>query len=316
MIPPAVLSTYPAVVRSCHWVPLPPGGGLNGGRVWRGELDGEPLFALKRWPVSHTPERMHLVHDRVRAVADLDFTPRLIQTTAGSSVVAHAGCCWDLTSWMSGTCALLTRPSAVHLRAAGIALAALHSRWVRPSVQHATCGAISRRLDLIGEWERCRFRFEGRAEDVAELVRSVESVRHRLDSTRSELRRLAPLRGQVVAIHGDFWPENVLFQQNRLTAVLDYGNVGFDHPEVDLGRLFADVPGWDTAGVQVAVAGYDRFELSVPVIESLATTGRLCSLANWHLRLNAGSPDVHLLPAALPRIRRLVALISDADRLG
>ena len=48
MIPPAVLAAYPPPVRDCTWVPLPPGGGLNGGRVWRGERCGNPLFALKR----------------------------------------------------------------------------------------------------------------------------------------------------------------------------------------------------------------------------------------------------------------------------
>ncbi len=312
MIPPAVLAAYPPPVRDCTWVPLPPGGGLNGGRVWRGERCGNPLFALKRWPATHTPERMKLVHDRVRAVTELDITPQLIPTQGGESVVAHGGHCWDVSGWMDGSPVLLSSPPHPQASAAGRVLAEIHRRWLPPTDTAAPCSAVARRLQLFAEWERARFQFSGQPEQVAEVEGTLELVRTRLPHARTALLKVSQIRGRVVGIHGDYWPENVLFQRDRLTAVLDFGNVGFDHPEVDLGRLFADVPGADRPLIVAAVAAYNAaapFDLSAPLVEVLAVTGRLGSLGNWHLRLNAGSHDAGLLSAALPRIRRLVSLV-------
>ena len=311
-VPPAVLAAYPPAVRDCRWAPLPPGGGLSGGQVWRGELHGEPLFALKRWPASHTPERMRLVHERIGVTTELQFTPRLLPTLARTTSVVHDGRCWDVTTWLDGTPDLLARTSRSQLRAAGAALAHLHHLWLPGNIQLAPCSAVARRLALLNEWAGTRFRFEGPVDVAEELERSLALVRDRLQATRTELRRCEPIRGRVVAIHGDFWPENVLFRQEMLTGVLDFGNVGVDHPEVDLGRLLADVPGVERTDVDAAVSGYNSnapFELSVPLVQLLAASGRLGSLANWHLRLSTGSPDTHLLPAALPRVRRLVSLV-------
>jgi aminoglycoside phosphotransferase (APT) family kinase protein len=255
---------------------------------------------------------MALVHERMRAVADLDFTPRLVSTLGRRSFVVHGGHCWDVCGWMCGTPDLLNYPSQPQPVAAGRALGELHRGWLPPTNTFAPCSAVARRLQLFAEWERARFTFTGRPEEVAEIESSLELVRTRLPLARTALQRVAPIRGRMVGIHGDYWPENVLFQHERLTAVLDFGNIGFDHPEVDLGRLFADVPGADCPRIAAAVEAYNAaapFDLSVPLVELLATTGRLGSLANWHLRLTAGAPDAGLLSGALPRVRRLVSLI-------
>jgi aminoglycoside phosphotransferase (APT) family kinase protein len=281
-------------------------------------LNGEPLFALKRWPATHTPERMRLVHERMQSVP-YEFVPRLMPSHAGLHVIVHAAHCWDVTAWVDGTPDLLDAPSTARLRSAAQAISMLHDHWPGDRSTLRPCSTVARRLTLLGEWDRTRFRFDGSADEVRE-VESTLAVVHRLFArTVAELRRAEPLRGRMVPIHGDFWPENVLFNGDNVSGVLDYGNVGFDHPEVDLGRLFADVPGWDRTFIATAVEAYNSnapYDLSVPLVELLATSGRACSLANWHLRLNAGSPDAHLLPTALPRVRRLAALISDAGRLG
>ena len=312
MIPPAVLAAYPPAVRDCTWVPLPPGGGLNGGRVWRGERNGNPQFALKMWPASHTPERMERVHDRMRAVAELGYIPELQFTHANTTLVVHSAHCWDVSDWLNGVPSLQAQPTPAELRAAGTALAELHRRWLPPTNTVAPCSAIARRLHLFARWARTRFAFTGRSEEVAEVAGTLELVRTRMPLARHALLQVARLRGRVVGIHGDYWPENVLFQRDRLTAVLDFGNAGFDHPEVDLGRLFADVPGADRPRIAAAVEAYNAaapFDVSAPLVELLASSGRLGSLANWHLRLTASSPDAGLLSAALPRVRRLVSLV-------
>jgi aminoglycoside phosphotransferase (APT) family kinase protein len=245
--------------------------------------------------------------------ADLQYVPQLLMTLNGVTLVVHENHCWNLVSWQRGTSDLLTRPTLACLEAAGNALAHLHRRWQPQTEEHMPCPAVARRLRLLAEWEQACFRFAGRPEEVSEVLQSVELVRVHFAHARAELQRHVNLRGRVVGIHGDFWPENLLFTFNHgLTAVLDFGNVGLDHPEVDLGRLFADVPGTDRRMILAAVEAYNavaRFDLSASLVELLAVTGRLGSLANWHLRLNVGSPDSGLLSLALPRIRRLVGLI-------
>lgn len=312
MIPPDVLAAYPPVIRDCTWVPLPPGGGLNGGRVWRGEFGGHPLFALKQWPAGFTPERLHRVHERMRISRAYTFVPRLHPTHTNGTFVAQHGHVWDVTDWLPGTPDLLATPTPAKLRAAGETIALLHDHWERSATPPAPSAAVARRLQLLTEWGRTRFHFNGPPHEVSELVSSVDVVRGRVGRTQADLRRVESIRGELIPIHGDYWPENVLFVDDQVSAVLDFGNVGFDHPEVDLGRLFADVPGANRIGIEAAATGYNDlvpYRLSEPLVELLASSGRLGSLANWHLRLNAGSPDAGLLSAALPRIRRLVAAI-------
>jgi hypothetical protein len=308
MPPPAVLSAYPPAVRDCRWVALPPGGGLNGGRVWRGDLDGEPLFALKQWPTDFTSDRVRAIHDRMRTAAHLNFTPHLV-----GGPTLHAGHVWDITTWKPGTPDLLARPSLPQLQAAGVAVATLHRTWWPTKIAHAPSSLVARRLQLLAEWDRTRFAFTGPPEVVREVESTLPLVRHRLHPVRAQLLQLAPLRRPAVPVHGDFWPENVLFQQERLSGVIDFGMTTTDHPEVDLGRLLADVPGVDGTGIAAAVDAYNAngpYELSVPLVEALARSGRVCSLANWHLRLTAGSPDAGLGADALPRVRRLAALVA------
>jgi aminoglycoside phosphotransferase (APT) family kinase protein len=314
-IPPAVLAAYPDAVRRCRWVPLPPGGGLNGSSVWRGDGPHWPLFALKHWSKDITPARLRVAHERMRIVTDsLPFVPRLVSTTAGQSVYVHEGCCWDVSGWRDGEPELLTPPgdalsfvSPVYpqLEAAGTALAALHRAWLPPVPASAPCSAVARRFAILADWNATRFSLTD-----GEFIAAAGVVQSRVAGSMNSLGRLASLRGRVIPIHGDYWPENVLFRHARLTAVLDFGNTTEDFAEVDLARLLADVPATNRTLTDAAVNAYNAngpFHLSVPLIETLIDTGRVCSLARWLLRINAGEVSA---ADALRRVRRLAALVS------
>lgn len=311
--PAAVLADSPPEVRACTWTMLPSGGGFSGGRVWRGDKNGTPRFALKRWQRGVTAERLRQIHRSMNAVSDFEFTPKVV-----GKVLTHENQNWDLTTWRPGTPDLLQGAASFHLQTAGRTLAHLHRVWLPERVDVGPCFAFARRARILARWESTRFRFVGTPAEVTEMASSLEVVRTRYAVVRKQIVSMSQTPGRKVGVHGDFWPENILFQHDRLTAVLDFSNVGFDHPEVDLGRLFADVPAVDRPMISAAVEAYNAaapFDLSVALVEELATTGRLCSLANWHLRLNAESPDAGLLTAALPRVRRLVSLVRSAEGL-
>src|SRR4051812_10497126 len=125
MIPPAVLAAYPPEVRECTWTLLPSGGGMSGGRVWRGDGRVGAKFALKRWQASVTPERLRVVHERMQQVEEVGFVAKLLRTHSNITFAVHAGCCWDVTEWQPGMPDLLHRASLPQLIAAGSALATL-----------------------------------------------------------------------------------------------------------------------------------------------------------------------------------------------
>ncbi len=52
----------------------------------------------------------------------------------------------------------------------------------------------------------------------------------------------APFSGKTVLCHGDFWPENILWQEGRITGVLDWEDAALGDPLSDL-----HVVGWNFA---------------------------------------------------------------------
>lgn len=316
--PPSVLTAYPTFVQECRWELLPSGGGLNGARVWRGDQLGRATFALKSWPNSHPPVRLREVHQRMRAVAAEPFVPQIVSTKHGDSFTTHDHTCWDLTTWLSGTARLLTEVTPAALHSAGATLAILHLRWGSVLKPDRPCTALSRRLDLLSNWEVTRFEFSRFPTEQHFLLDTLTLVRSRLRFIRDRLRQMLAVSRPTCPIHGDFWPENVLFTADEVSAVVDFGNVGYDHPEVDLGRLLADVPTPSERSLDALLRGYEGVagsgRIHAPLVLTLANSGPVCSLANWHMRLSTGTFDLALLPAALLRIRCLASAVQSDIR--
>ncbi len=112
-----------------------------------------------------------------------------------------------LVSWVKG--AWLRRPTLDHMRTAGQTLAELHL---------AQQGFALRRRNALGPegWgqliERCAWRADGES-------------RAMLDRLTAEYEWLAarwPLDLPSGAIHADFFPDNVLFDGDRVSGVIDY----------------------------------------------------------------------------------------------
>lgn len=57
-----------------------------------------------------------------------------------------------------------------------------------------------------------------------------------LERWAPRLRRMAP-----VLVHGDYWAGNTLWQEGRLTAVVDWDNAGVDYPGTDVGYCRLDL---------------------------------------------------------------------------
>lgn len=306
----AVLAAFPPIIRDCSWTLLPSGGGLSGGQVWRGDLNGESLVALKRWPLSHVPGRLQLVHERMRQVAEFEFVPKLVHTLAGASLLEQDSRCWDVTTWKPGVSSF-SDVSEFDTFNAIRTIGTLHRRWSSATPTNSQSVAIKSRLSLLSEWKKTRFEFAGPLREVRELTDANSVVGQQVATAADRLDNCTHFKRDWLPVHGDFWPENVLFIGHRVSAVLDFGNVHQDWPETDVARFLADLPSLDDLALQVVAEVYEStnpgVNLSVPILGALISTGRVCSLAHWMLRLNRPEPPP--LHAALLRIRRLVSAI-------
>lgn len=138
---------------------------------------------------------------------------------------------WTVLPWLPGHAAF-TGPLDQDLAARDLAafLARLQDQ-AQPA--GAPLRGASDRLDLrfagIGQWIG---QFQGEADPLL------------LARTAARLRKLPPAETSPRWVHGDLHPLNLLAQRQRLTGVIDWGNLGLGDPAMDLmiGWTLFDAP--------------------------------------------------------------------------
>lgn len=73
------------------------------------------------------------------------------------------------------------------------------------------------------------------------------------------LREIGIPSAPLTFVHGDLWPGNLLFQGDRLTGIVDWGDAGVGHPGLEVGYLAADLR-VATGSQQVHEAAIDAYE--------------------------------------------------------
>ena len=310
--PDLVASYFPPVVSRCIWHEV--GVGFTGAKVWRGDFERNPDFALKRWPSGVTAEHLRQLHYWMTTArtAGCQFVPTVIQTVANDSVLSTSSRCWDVTTWMPGQADFHIRPTSEKLVSVCDAVARLHRAWFGRSIRSAPCPAVDRRLHLLDTWAGRRNSFDFTWLTVvnrAILTRSLTLVDERIASCRTSLRRWQTVSVPVFPCHCDLWHGNVLFEGEHVSAVIDYGALKLDSPAVDLARLLGDFVGPNSLQFDEIVNRYRSAKPPVDVplelVRVLAETGLVCALANWQLRLsNRVPPNVDQI------LNRLVCILS------
>ena len=75
----------------------------------------------------------------------------------------------------------------------------------------------------------------------------------------ARLREIGFPSGPLTFVHGDLWPGNLLFQADRLTGIVDWGDAGVGHPGLEVGYLAADLR-VATGSQHVHEAAIDAYE--------------------------------------------------------
>jgi Ser/Thr protein kinase RdoA (MazF antagonist) len=269
-------------------------GGFSGARLWRVECS-QGAFCLKAWPQSGpSPKRLVWIHQLMRraCAATLGFVPAPQAIENGSSCIYEQGRLWDLTTWMPGRADFHAKPTAGRLEAACTALAELHAVWAGAASQTAACPAIERRLGRWREWQSLvKSGWQPALDQTPDQALRAWAGRawNCLSRAMDELHALlAPWADRPVRLQPclcDIWHDHVLFDEERVTGLIDFGAVKVDHVAVDLARLLGSMAGNDRGLCAAGLGAYARKRsLSVEdeiLVDVLDQSGTLIGLANW-----------------------------------
>lgn len=289
-----VLAQYPLVVGGADAEALGTAGGFSGAAFWK--IEGPSgSFCLRRWPREHpSPERLLFIHNVLRHVAKagMSIVPAPILAADGTSIVRHRGHLWELAPWLPGLASFQDGPSDAKLVAAMECLATFHSHTASFASQHAVAPGILTRLKQLDELQRGQLeRIQAACRKPAweELVSRADHVlaafRLHADRTRELLAQAAHHEVIVQPCIRDIWHDHVLFMDDEVTGIVDFGAMRTDHVAVDITRLLGSLVGDDELLRRVALDAYHQLrplqDVEHSLIEAFDRSSTLLSGMNW-----------------------------------
>ncbi len=283
-----------------RWESLGNYGGFSGAVLWR-VTSSFGTLCLRAWPSGQlSQESLGLTHHLLKKAArdSLAFVPQLLTARGGQTYVRESDRFWEMTTWLPGVADFHRKPTLPRLRAALRALARLHLSWESPGVWHlfrrsfGQVPAVVMRQKRLLAWE------ETSAEPIERAIRRETNAEISQWNQRAwkllcrwripALRGLEPWDRRFVALQfclGDPWHNHVLFEDEQVTGIVDYGSVRIDSPAADLARLIGSLVGDDSSLRQAAIAAYEDLRpLALEerrLVDVLDWTGVVVGAGNW-----------------------------------
>lgn len=299
-----------------HWLPSPEqaqfcglgeGSSFSGAGLWRAEHD-DRVYVLRRWPQAATKGchvtricwlQRHLA-EAGQPVASplpllehpesLDFTKISINRDVAT---------WTLTPWLSGAADYWITPRPTKLKAALRTLAEIHLAAASYSVGDRAglartdrSPALVRRADRLeslksAEWAELNYHLAKTPPTVerATAFEALELVQRSLGRLWHESLRWCDEPLPLQWVIRDVWHDHVLFTEDKVTGVIDFGAAAVDSPAGDVARLLGSLVGDDEEGWRLGVEAYQRERPLSPVeleaIRHFDASGTLLSAFNW-----------------------------------
>ncbi len=226
------------------------------------------------------------------------FVPALWLSSEGRTWVELQGRYWELVQWMPGQADYRQQPTTGRLQQAAVGLARLHQCWERVSkfaggwLVAKRVPAVLRRLDSAREWtERLRSGWRpalGLQEQLcfgSLLERAWKVLQVHLAEVPHRLERWARAEFLLHPCLCDIHHEHLLFQNEVLSGLIDYGQVSEDHPAVDLARMLGSMVEDDRVRWEIAVEAYratrSLTDAEVELARQLDWTGTVLAAGNW-----------------------------------
>ncbi len=250
-----ILRLYPADCHPSSAEPWSSPNGFSGAGLWRVTAPRGEL-CLRQWPARHpTPKRLEFIQAVLWHVVQEGFSlvPLPLETHHHHGYVWHNGHLWELTPWLPGEANYRRQPTRQKLRAAMTALAQFHR--AASSFPLAEPGPL---------------RSPGIAERTARLEHLLTGGLDQLHAAVADedwpeaaglARRLLPLARQVgpkllpnlqaagrlrVALQPclrDIWHPHVLFEDDAVSGIVDFGAMRSDNVATDVARLLGSLAG-------------------------------------------------------------------------
>jgi len=274
-------------------------GGFSGADFWRVSMP-DCLFCLRRWPKEHpTIDRLNTIHGLLRHVeqAGFDLAPVPLRTQTGKTFFLNEDHLWDLTPWMPGEANFRQQPRAAKLAAAMQTLANLHDAarsYNQPAAasHNGPSPGLQRRLECLHSLQQGELEQLWKAARTAEASELREVALHLLEGITCSIERVTKDLEPIAAMHlpqqwclRDVWHDHVLFEEDRVSGIIDFGAVAVDSVAGDVARLLGSMVDDDPDGWRAGIDAYSQHRpLSWKERRALAgfdASGMLGSAANW-----------------------------------
>jgi homoserine kinase type II len=294
-----VLAAYPADCQPNGGKPRPILGGFSGSQIWRLDVARGPL-CLRLYPGEHpTADRLRRIHWVLRGVVHQGLTsvPLPIRARSGERFVERAGRLWELSPWFPGEPVQLrfahSAAEPQHIKAAMVALAQFHCA-VSGHSQSGYCLGILERLRQLKQWQTGglgqlklqidanRARWPELAERSPKVLSTFSDLAPQaVDSVSKVIELRVPIHPCIRDIHRD----HVLFQDDKVTGLIDFGAMDNDNVSCDIARLLRSMAGDVSSFWQEGLAAFQKtYPLSDEeraLVRAYDESGILLSGINW-----------------------------------
>ena len=299
-----------------HWLPSPEqaqfgglgeGSSFSGAGLWRVEHD-ERVYVLRRWPKAaakgcHVTRicwlQRHLAEAGLPVASPLQLLERPASLDFTKISIDHDVATWTLTPWLPGVADYWISPRPTKLKAALRTLAKIHlaaaSYPTGDNAGHARTdrsSALVRRADRLeslksAEWAELNYHLAKTPPTVERetAFEALELIQRSLGRLWHESLRWCdeplPLQWAI----RDVWHDHVLFTEDKVTGVIDFGAAAVDSPAGDVARLLGSLVGDDEQAWRIGVEAYQSKRPLSPVeLEAIGyfdASGTLLSAYNW-----------------------------------
>ena len=263
-IPDPLWDRYPPFLRPTQPpTPLGNAGGISGSDLWRVEASDGPLM-LRAWPTDGpSRERIDQIHRWLVPLRRFAWVATPLADLQGQTRETQAGRSWEITSFLSGQADLDHPPSPAHLALMFATLARVHQE-LDPVLQRGpSSGLLARREELtrLITGEFARFATSIAAARPSEIRWLADRwLAQATEAAPALLERLEPATRQTFDLQvvlRDVRPDHFLFEEDRLTGLVDFGAMGIDTIATDLARLLGETVGRSVEYRLVALAAYE-----------------------------------------------------------